>query len=231
MCAVVGFLSKRAINDAAQISSEPFELSCEKLIKSPLEKSSRVLLSDFVFTDRIATIDYEGDGKWEEVAIPLFPPNGLNSKASYSSVIVCFRDVPDLETLHQRLASNELQANYWVHDQSLHRGLLPQLAVKFENMDFRNSPVVTVGYKKENPLGETSLRYSYQIGAGAIGVAVLTLIYLASASLSQQVPKRPRRRTVANRTSEQSDETHRDLETSGEMLDLVRSIRDKQVQS
>ena len=200
LCGFVGFLSKRAIEEGAQISSETLELTCGSFIDSPPVVSSGVLLSDFDYVDQIATIDNDGDGKWDEVAIPLFSPDGFESQAGYSGVIACFRDVPDLETLHQRLASNKLQANYRVEEQNLGLRLHSQLAMKFKHMDFEHSPIVTVGYGSDNPLlGETSLKYSYTVGAAAIGIALLSLVYLVVTGLIDRVPKRPRRERTKNR--------------------------------
>ena len=235
LCAFVGFLSKRAITETAQVSSVPVEFDCSSFIDSPPKKSSGVLLKDFVFVDLIATIDKDGDGKWDEVAIPLFSPDGFKSKAYYSAAIACFQDVPDLETLHQRLASNELQAYYWVNDQKLSLNLHSQLATKFKHMDFQQSPVVTVGYGNDNPLlGEASLEYSYLVGAAAVGVLILTLAYLVVAGLLNAVPRsprRPRRASAKNRAGLPNSETDYNAGSTGGVLDQARSMRNRQPQA
>ena len=235
LCTFVGYVSKRAIEDEASVASESIELDCDSFVNSPPKISKSVVLRDFVFVDEIATIDSDGDGKWDEVAIPLFSPKGFTSKASYSAVIACFRDVPDLETLHQKLAANKLQTNYLVHDQTLASRIHSQLATSFKNMDFANSPVVTVGYGQANPLlGEKSLKYSYMVGAGAVGLAVLTLAYLILAGLLKQVPRssrEPRRKRTKKRGNSTRGNANQDAEPTGGVLDQVRSLREKQVQT
>ena len=237
LCAFVGFLSKRAIDETAEIASKPKVLDCRSFIDNPPKRSSGILLSKFVFVDRIATIDSDRDGKWDEVAIPLFSRDGFKSRAGYTAVIACFRDVPDLETLHERLAANELEVNYRANDQRLGRNLHTQLAIKFKNMDFQYSPVVTIGYGQENPvLGQVSLKLSYTLGAIAIGVAALTLVCLAFASLFKSVvtaARTPRKRRKPKKIRAGLPNRNRNYENepTGGVLDKIRSMRDQPMSS
>ena len=238
LCTFVGFLSKRAIEEAGRITTQPLKLECNSFINSPPKKSTGVLLSNFVFVDRIATIDNDGDNRWDEVAIPLFSPHSFDSKVGYSAVIACFRDVPDMETLHQRLAPGELQTNFCADEQNLRTTLHTQLATKFKNMDFRNSPVVTIGYGQDNPLlGETSLKYSYFVGTAAVGVGGLTLAYLVTAGLCKHLQSLPRsskesrRKPTKNRAGLPGRQTKDDAEPTGGVLDQVQSLRQQQVHS
>ena len=244
LCAFVGYLSKRAIKEAEQVATEVVELDCGSLIEKPPYESTGVLLSDYVFIDEIASIDIDGDGKWDEVAVPLFSKEVFKAKASYQSVIARFRDVPDLETLKQRLAVDALKANYRVSEQTLDSNLHAMLAKKFKNMDFEKSPVVAVGYGESNPvLGEKSLEMSYQVGAIAIAVGVLSLVFsvLTGVLKSFTMPQQPSRRPMAmkkkkkkkktssqKKTSNRSGPPNYDVEPTGGVLDRVRSMRDEQ---
>lgn len=237
LCAFVGYLSKRSIKEAKQILTEVVEVDCGSLIENRPKKSAGVLLSDYVFVDRVASIDIDGDGKWDEVAVPLFSKDVFKSKARYKSVIACFRGVPDMETLNERLAANKIKVNYRVRNQSLDSGLHSTLAKKFKNMDFENSPVVTVGYGASHPvLGKESLKLSYRLGAIAIVVGVLSLVFnvlaglLSNAKLPQR-PQPPRRKIPAmkRKTKKGSRPFHYDVEPTGGVLDRVRSMRDKQL--
>ena len=234
LCAFVGYLSKRAIKEAEQIATEVVELDCGSLLEKRPQESTGVLLSNFAFLDRVAAIDIDGDEKWEEVAVPLFPKEGFTSKAAYTAVIACFRDVPDLAALKQRLADNELKVNYHAGKQELDSHFHSVLAKKLANMDFKNSPVVTVGYGESNPvLGEKSLKMSYQLGAVAIAVGVLSLIYAVLTSLlkSFKMPqlstgrKKPAKKRKAKK---RAGPANYDVEPTGGVLDKVRSMRDQQ---
>ena len=178
LCVFVGVLSQRAIEEAEQVSSEIVDLDCGSLIDKRPKVSTGVLISDFILVDEVAAVDFDGDGAWDEIAVPLFSRESFKSKVAYRAVIACFRDVPDLKTLKQRLASNELKANYRVNDQELASVLHAQLAKELKSLDFKNSPVVTVGYGESNPvLGAKTLQICYRLGAVAIGVGVLSLFY------------------------------------------------------
>jgi len=231
LCALVGYLSKRAVEEAEKISTEFVELDVGSLIEKRLSKSTGLVLSNFVFVDRVASIDIDGDGKWDEVALPLFANKAFKSKARYRSVIACFRDVPDLETLKQRLASNELKANYRVPQQEFDSTLHSILAKNFKNMDFKNSPVVTVGYGAGNPvLGEKTLKLSYRFGAVALAVGVLSLIFTVLASLIKTPERSPSRKKPARkkRAKTRTGPPNYDVEPTGGVLDRVRSVRDEQ---
>ena len=238
LCAFVGFLSKRAIDEATEFSEHPLEQDCSSFIDSPPKKSSGILLNNFVFfnsiatiEDDIATVDNDGDGKWDEVAIPLFSEDSFKSKVSYTSVIACFRDVPDLKTLHERLSAKELKVSYRVKEQKLARPLHTQLAITFKSMDFRNSPVVTVGYGQDNPiLGVTSLTLSYTIGAAAFGVALLNIAYLAFMGFSKcgkNALREARHEPTESPTCLPSSVTNCDDSPSESLLDAARSMRDQ----
>lgn len=231
LCVFVGFLSKRAIKETAQVSAQFVEYDCSGFIEKPPTKSTGLLLHDFISIERIAKIDNDGDEKWDAIAVPLFAPDVLDSSFGYASVIACFRDVPDIETLRQRLVTNELRAVYRVGEQELDSNFHAQLAVQFKNMDFENSPIILVGYDQGNPLlGETSLKLSYMVGAAAIGIAVLAVICTALAGLMNRIPRPERRRKrkpTANRAGLPSNNDH-DGELTGGVLDQVRSMRDRQ---
>jgi len=119
LCAFVGYLSKRAIKESEQISTKIVELDCGGLIEKRPRKATGVLLKDYRFVDRVAAIDSDGDEKWDLVAVPLFSKEIFKSKVKYTSVIACFRDVPDWETLKQRLATHELKAREKVQKHGL----------------------------------------------------------------------------------------------------------------
>lgn len=242
LCAFVGFLSKRAIKETKQISTEIVELNCGSLIEKRPRNSTGVLLKDYCFVDRVAGIDSDGDEKWNLVAVPLFAKEAFKSKAKYTSVIACFRDVPDWETLKQRLETNELKVNYRVSDQVLDSNLYVLLAKKFKNMDFRNSPVVTVGYGESNPvLGEKSLKLSYRFGAVAIVVGGVSLVFIVLAGLfnsfkmSERTPSRKRpvkkKKVKKKKAKKRVGPTNYDVEPTGGVLDRVRTMRDKQPSS
>ena len=243
LCAFVGYLSKRAIKETKQISTEIVELDCGSLIEKRPRKATGVLLKDYCFVDRVAAIDSDGDEKWDLVAVPLFSKEIFKSKAKYTSVIACFRDVPDWETLKQRLATQELKVNYRVSDQELDSNLHAMLAKKFRNMDFRNSPVVTVGYGESNPvLGEKSLKLSYRFGAIAIVVGVLSMVFsvlsglLSTFKLPERSPsrKRPAKKKKVKKKKSKSRvaaPANYDVEPTGGVLDRVRTMRDQQPSS
>jgi len=100
-------------------------------------------------------------------------------------------------------------------------------------MDFKNSPVVTVGYGESNPvLGEKSLKFSYRIGAVAVVVGVLSLVFnifaglLKSFKLPTRAPKKKipaKKRNAKKRTAP----ANYDVEPTGGVLDKVRSMRDQ----
>ena len=242
LCAFVGYLSKQAIEEAERISTEVVELDCGSLIEKRPKKSTGLLLSEYAFVDRVAALDRDGDEKWDEVVVPLFSKEVFKAKAKYTAVIACFHDVPDWEALKQRLATGELKVNYSVSDQDLDLNLHALLAKKFKNMDFKNSPVVTVGYGASNPvLGEKSLKLSYRFGVVAVVVGVLSLISIVLAGLfnsfkmPERTPSRKRptkkKKVKKKKAKKRVGPTNYDVEPTGGVLDRVRTMRDQQPSS
>jgi len=106
-------------------------------------------------------------------------------------------------------------------------------------MDFKNSPVVTVGYGESNPvLGEKSLKLSYRVGAVAIVVGVLAMVFSVLSGLQStfKLPERsPNRNRPAKKKKVKKKKSKKqvaapanyDVEPTGGVLDRVRTSRSR----
>jgi hypothetical protein len=230
LCAFIGYLSHRAIEESKQVASNVQEFGCRQLIDKKPRKSTGVVIQDFIYLDRYAALDFDGDDKWDEVAVPVFPNQKQASKAAYQSVIVWFKDVPNQEALQEALKTDKIRADYWVAKQNLDEHLKSQLAIKFKHMDFENSPVVLVGFAQANPLlGPATLKFSYVGGLGALGFGALAFLMSIVMSLLNRKPKirsAPPKPT-ANKAGLPPARNY-DAQPTGGVLDQVKSMRDRQ---
>ena len=162
LCAFVGFLSHRAIEESKQLQSSSIELSCSELLKTAPENSTGVQLNDYVLGRHVAGIDIDGDQRWDQGAIPLFPKQRQQFKYGYCAVIVCFKGLPDEAAVDQALIDSVVEADFWPNRQELDPDIYSRLATKYRHMDFSNSRVLYLGYEKsESGVGEDQPQAGY----------------------------------------------------------------------
>jgi len=224
----------QAMDESERLETQALEYTCEAMIKKPPKESTGVILTDFIGLDLFATVDVDNDDSWNELAIPLFSKSATQSKNTYRSVIACFMDVPDEATLTEIIKQPKLHADYWPA-RTLPDYLHSQLAVKFRNMDFAQSPVVLIGYPKSNPLlGKSSLQLSKTVGIASLGVAGLSFLFSMFSKLVKLIklkpkPRRPKPEPTRNRAGLPTKETAPGSpELTGGVLDRVRSMREQQ---
>jgi len=101
LCAFVGYMSKRAIKEAEQVTTAVVELDCGMFLEKRPKESTGVLLSDYVFVNRVAAIDTDDDEKWDDVAVALFPKGGFTfiALASRRCSRTCTQYSPENSTI------------------------------------------------------------------------------------------------------------------------------------
>lgn len=228
-------MSHRAIEESEQIQTESVELLCQELLDKTPRETTEVVIKNFKVGKKIAHFDFDGDEKWDLVGIPIFPIEKQKQAFAYRSVIVCCKGIPDqaaFDEIFNEEGLAELAFDFWPQRQELDANIHSRLATMYRSMDFARSPVVYFGFERVNPLlGETSLRLSYVIGAGAGGVAVVTMLLSALFGFFGRIFKRPKnpvgppKRSAGNRSGLPANPGH---EATGGVLDRVRSMREKQ---
>lgn len=230
LCAFIGYVSQKAIKESTMVTSNTTSFACQELIDRRPAESMGVAIKDFLAVDRFAEMDFDEDGRWDEVAVPLFPTQKPKNKATYQAVIVCFRGVATRKDLEQILIADEVKAEYWASQQVLDDHLKTQLAIEFINMDFAGSPVVFVGYPNTNPLlGAKSLQLSYLLGGASLGIAALAFVASTLIAIFNRRPKtRPERPKPKRNRAGLPETSGESVELTGGVLDKVRSMRDTQ---
>jgi len=175
-CAVVGYLSMQ-VEKEVELVGESESYTCRALLDEKPQQTMGIKLSEFVTGKFNANFDLDNDGKWDEVCLPLFPPNKKKFTYGYKAVLVKFNNVTSQEELDKLVASGKLDTNYWPRRQDLDKATYSSLAQSYMNLDISDSVVVHCGYRAENPLlGESSLQLSKLVGAASLGIAFLTLL-------------------------------------------------------
>jgi len=186
--AVVAYLSMQLDNEAKALAGDDIAHTCESLLKEFPENTIGIQLTEFAPGNSIADFDYDGDQQWDDVCVPLFPPEKPKATWGYNSVLVHFKGVTNQEQLDALLAEGSLKTDYWSRRQKLPDTTHSKLAQSYENLDFSQSIILHYGYETENPvLGETSLKLSKMVGAVSLGIGFLTLLTL----LFKAPPKNP----------------------------------------
>lgn len=177
LCAIVGYLSKHAMQESQKRLGPAIPLSCVEVLEERPTETSRILVNEFVPGKHFAFLDTDNDGNWERLCVPFFPPKHQGITHSYRSVLICFKDTPNREAFKELIASGEIDTNYWPMRQNLNMAIHSQLAQQYKNMDFANSPVLHCGFEASNPvLGDTSLKLSTGVGSLAIFAAFIALL-------------------------------------------------------
>lgn len=234
LCAFIGFLSYRAMEESDQVSTNSTDLTCREILEASPKETTQVVVSNFIVGKRKTTIDYDGDGKWDLIGVPLFPAEKQNTKYGYKALIVCCKSVPteaEFEALWKDSAEG-LTLDYWPERQELDPYLHSGLAQNYLNLDFSKSRIAFYGYERTNPIfGATSLRLSILVGGGSVAVAVLTFLIALLAKLLGRFfkpsPQTTRPSPTANRAGLPSHGGNETVATGG-VLDRVRSLRDRQ---
>lgn len=220
LCAFVGYLSKTAIEDSQVRQGPGVATSCGEILNQRPTSTARLLVTEFVPGKHFASLDFDNDGKWEQLCVPFFSPKFPAAKHSYRAVLICFRELPDREAFKAFVASGEIDADFWPLRQKLDVALHSQLAQQYKNMDFANSPVLYCGFESANPvLGETSLMISIGLGCLATLAAVLTLIVGLFMGMRRRVSKDP---------TELEPTTNRAGLPYESVLDRVHTMREKE---
>ncbi|MEL7497164.1 MAG: hypothetical protein AAFN77_06100 [Planctomycetota bacterium] len=233
LCAFIGYMSQRAIEESERVSTSSFDLDCERLLDQAPVASTEIVLSDFIVGKKFATMDIDGDYQWDVTGVLLFPKKKQSTRYGYRAVIVSCKGIPDEATLNEKLLSEpeSLTVDFWP-TRELEPSIHSQLAMKYRNLDFARSRVVYLGYERENPiLGETTLKLSIVVGGASVAVAVLTIIIsLIIGMLSRLFKRSPKPNApqpTANRAGLPASGSL-DHEPTGGVLDRVRSRRDQQ---
>lgn len=235
MCAFVGFLSHRAIEESKKVNNNSVELACHDFLDEAPNVTTEVVLSEFFVGKRKTTIDLDGDGKWDLVGMPLFPTKKQDTKYGYKALVLCCKGIPDEEAYEAAFGDEEIDKlliDYWPQRQELDRYVHSGLAQEYLNLDFSKSQVAFYGYERTNPVfGESTMRLSILVGGISVFIAIATfLISIAASFLKRFFKKKPQQpapaRPPSNRAGLPSSPANE--AATGGVLDRVRSKRDRQ---
>ena len=234
LCAFVGFLSHRAIEESKKVSTNSVDLDCHDFLESAPKSSTEVVLSGFFAGKRKTTIDLDGDDKWDLVGVPLFPSKKQNTKYGYKALILCCKGIPDQESFEAVFGGQpkNLTIDYWPERQDLDKFVHSGLAQEYLNLDFSKSQVAFYGFERENPIfGESTKRLSILVGGIAVAIAVVTILFAVLANLMGRLFKRKPEATPTRPPSNRAGlpaQSPGETASTGGVLDRVRSLRDKQ---
>ncbi len=175
LCAFVGYLSYQATLKVEEVESVQEMTPCDSFIENPPVETTRVLLGEYRIGKRIASLDFDDDGKWDHICVPFFP-NKLKGKFGYQATLICFDDVPDEAAFRAIATQGKVDASF-LPGRKVNSNLHSQLAMKYKHLDFAHSPLLFYGVNATNPLlGEATMKGSIVAGAIALLVAFLALI-------------------------------------------------------
>lgn len=177
-CAVIAYLSMQVEKEVQQLVNGGQEITCESLLEEQPKVTTRIKLTEFTSGKFKANFDFDGDGQWDDLCVPLFPAQKRKITYGYPAILLKIKGVTNQEQLDELMADGELETNYWPQRQELDEAIHSSLAQSYTNMDFANSFMLHCGYESKNPvLGETSLKLS--IIAGGISLVIALLTFLA----------------------------------------------------
>lgn len=233
LCAFVGYLSHRAIEQSKKVASSSIDLACVQLMDKPPIEATEVVLSEFKIGKHFAKIDLDGDSNWDLVGVAVFPKEKQKQSYAYRAVILFCKGIPD-ETAYEEVFGDaeldKLVVDYWPSRQDLDKGVYAQLATNYRSLDFSKAPIAFYGYERTNPVfSETTKKASILVGGAAVAVAVITVVLSALFGAVGRLFRRKEKTVpppVANRAG--LPPGNQNSESTGGVLDRVRSMRDRQ---
>ena len=124
-------------NQEAEITADSTVMTCGQILENPpMESRVCVTLTDFQRGKHFVEYDYDGDGQWETVFIPLFPGNLRRLGDSYHGVIVQLNNVKSETELREVIKSGEIPLEFQSWNQELNKSTYYRMAQKYPSMNF-----------------------------------------------------------------------------------------------
>ena len=161
VCAFVYTVGKRSAAAAEDQVFDPTVISCKELLEAWPKDNYHLVLTDYQRGKRYASYDYDQDGNWDLVYVPLFPADLRELGNNFRSVIVYFDDVHNEQELTERLATGQIDTQLWYTQQKLRSDIHSDLAHQYRLMNFSKCVVLQGGFRPASPMiGKSALLVS-----------------------------------------------------------------------
>ena len=124
-------------NEQATLEAESVAMTCGQILETPPTQSRLCLtLTEFQSGKHFVENDYDGDGQWESVFIPLFPGETKKLGDSYHGVIAELTNVKSKTELVEVIRRGEIRLQFQAWKQKLDKSTYYRMAQKYPSMDF-----------------------------------------------------------------------------------------------
>lgn len=171
VCAFLAFIGYQQEQAATKIKeAAPPSFSCQELLENMPSGEYAFTLTDFQPGKHFVHDDNDEDGQWEKVIIPVFPKGLRKLGRNYKAIILVIVNIPDKETLNQKINAPSIEAEYWFTAPNLDTNSYNRLAEKYSSLNFSDSRVLYCGYPKN---GKSIGTYIFWAGAGGTILSLL----------------------------------------------------------
>lgn len=172
--------------ETESVKANTVEMSCKEVLQNPPNSNHvSLILTDFQHGKHYVESDYNGDGQWDSVCIPMFPGDLKRLGASYHGVIIQLANVKSEKEMLELFKTGQIPLHYRATAQSLDPAVYSRMAQKYPSMNFGKNVLLTSGDPGSFELGKI-LKLSGGIGfiaailLGGIGAFMAMLNFLRS---------------------------------------------------
>jgi hypothetical protein len=187
---IVLALGFQALEQNARLLDHPAEFTCKALLEEPPSQTQQIEFSKFRVSPRAATLDFDGDGKWDEVYVCAFPTTKRVPKKNYYAAIINVGNVTNQQELDAVFEKNSepKEMFFWHNKQALSDHAHGELAMKYKSMNFSRCVTLHANYPPPtDDMGEMFIL----LGKGGLALsAILFVLYLLFKILVRIIPKR-----------------------------------------
>jgi len=159
-------------NQETAIEADSTAMTCGQILENPpLESRVCLTLTDFQRGKHFVEYDYDGDGQWESVFIPLFPGNMKRLGDSYHGVIAELTNVKSETELVEVLRSGEIPLQYQGWNQELDKSTYYSMAQKYPSMNFGKN--ILLATQETDEINMSAML----VFGGGIGVVLAILLF------------------------------------------------------
>ena len=216
VCALVAWFGYQQLNSTADDSnrqnSQPLkQVTADQMLSRIPRVQGEFELVQFYPGKRFVALDFNDDGRWERVYVPVFDRPLKDIRQNYRAIVVCFAGVSDDVELRKQLQSPQLTVQFWPYSQKFDNKTYNELAERYSSLDFNRSIIVHSGFPKSAGIA----RYLLWVGAVGALFAMMGMGWQSLGLIAIAIRKSAAIEQVQDEGEEEEDEDSEFLNRAG----------------
>ena len=156
LCVYGGYYGYQIQNTVQEITIDK-PISAAQLLERIPRDLQEFQLTNFKSGKHFVPHDFDKDGNWDEVVVPMFPSKQSKLEKNYGAILIRFGNVKNKEELMTAIQAEKIPTRYWFEEQTIDGHSHNELAKRYPSMDFNKNVVLKSGFPGGSELGQTLL--------------------------------------------------------------------------